>query len=141
MVITVNRRLFITTAFLSSAICKADTTEDTLSTFALTHMRMLYNFKYEDALVTCNSKRCLRDISDIRKTMKGNCRDYGVLLIDTLIQKNIVDVAGLWCRRNGEPHFVVLHKPTDFIADNFNLNAIHVDYRKDLSDFVILWEG
>lgn len=53
---------------------------------------------------------------------------------------NIRELAALWCRRHGEAHLVVLHKPTDTIADNFKLNVLHVDKRTDLSNFIVLWE-
>lgn len=57
-------------------MCRADMTTDPITdqqVFAVTHMRLLYNFRYEDALITCGKKRCNRSVDNIRKTMSGNC--------------------------------------------------------------------
>lgn len=107
--------------------------------FREAHAGLYARFVSTTAQDECGSAQCVRSVVDIRRTMRGNCRDFGVLLIDECLTRGVRDVAAVWCLCSGVPHLVVLHVPSMLVGDNQVPEARPLTRRPDLEQLRVLW--
>lgn len=107
--------------------------------FSSVHADLFRRFRSTASWDECGRASCDRSIDDIRQTMRGNCRDFGVLLIDECLQANLRDVVAVWCRCSGVAHLVVMHVPSVLVADNQLPEARLLTRRPDLEQLRMLW--
>lgn len=127
-------------ASLALAPVAAQAEQTDAERFAALHASLFKRFTYYDAQDECRSNYCGHTLAQVKQSMRGNCLDYGMLLIDECARQGITGTAAVWCRMTGLPHLVVLHVPSGLVADTAFGDARHMTRRPDLAALRVLWE-
>lgn len=126
-------------ASLALAPVAAQAEQTDAERFAALHASLFKRFTYYDAQDECRSNYCGHTLAQVKQSMRGNCLDYGMLLIDECARQGIAGTAAVWCRMTGLPHLVVVHVPSGLVADTAIRDARHLSRRPDLEQHRTLW--
>lgn len=144
---TMNRRTFLAAAAVmaSGRPLAASGSPQTPATdaerFAAIHAALFARWRSVEAMEDCGRTYCAKTLQQARQTLRGNCLDYGMVLIDECARQGVTGVAAVWCRCNGVAHLVVLHAPSGLVADNQVGSARDIGRRVDLAEQRIIWAG
>ena len=134
-----NRRTFASLLALAPLAARAGSDELDAERFAALHADFARRFRYVDAHDECGSNYCGHTLAQAQATMRGNCLDYGMVLLAEGRQRAIGGLEAVWCRMVGLPHLVVVHRPSTLVADTALHDARPWSRRPDLTDARVIW--